>query len=394
MPRDYYEVLGLERSATLQQIKSAYRKLAVRHHPDRNPGDSGAEEKFKEAAAAYAVLSDPEKRRRYDRFGHQAAPSGGGFDPSTFADFSDILGDVFGDIFGNRAGGRRHRAGADLRYDLPLSFEEAAFGVAPKLRIPRLEHCDTCGGNGAAPGSGPTACRVCHGRGQVQFSQGFFSVARTCPDCRGTGTVIRDPCVDCGGRGLTERQRSIQVRVPAGVDSGSRLRLPGEGEHGRHGGPPGDLFVVIDVEPHERFVRRGADVLSSVTVGYPQAVLGCTMEVETIHGTSSLKVPPATEHGSTFLLRSQGIARVDGRGRGNHIVEVRLDVPAPRDLSERELEHVRALAELNEDGHGTTGAATREARSVLDRVIAFFTGSGQETGSANGAKRAERSSEA
>ena len=394
MPRDYYEVLGLERSATLQQIKSAYRKLAVRHHPDRNPGDSGAEEKFKEAAAAYAVLSDPEKRRRYDRFGHQAAPSGGGFDPSTFADFSDILGDVFGDIFGNRAGGRRRRAGADLRYDLPLSFEEAAFGVAPKLRIPRLEHCDTCGGNGSAPGSGPTACRVCHGRGQVQFSQGFFSVARTCPDCRGTGTVIRDPCVDCGGRGLTERQRSIQVRVPAGVDSGSRLRLPGEGEHGRHGGPPGDLFVVIDVEPHERFVRRGADVLSSVTVGYPQAVLGCTMEVETIHGTSSLKVPPATEHGSTFLLKSQGIPRVDGRGRGNHIVEVRLEVPAPRDLSERELEHVRALAELNEDGHGTAGTATREARSVLDRVIAFFTGSGQKTGPADGAKRAERSSEA
>lgn len=394
MPRDYYEVLGLERSATLQQIKSAYRKLAVRHHPDRNPGDSGAEEKFKEAAAAYAVLSDPEKRRRYDRFGHQAAPSGGGFDPSTFADFSDILGDVFGDIFGNRTGGRRHRAGADLRYDLPLSFEEAAFGVAPKLRIPRLEHCGTCGGNGAAPGSGPTTCRVCHGRGQVQFSQGFFSVARTCPDCRGAGTVIRDPCVDCGGRGLTERQRSIQVRVPAGVDSGSRLRLPGEGEHGRHGGPPGDLFVVIDVEPHERFVRRGADVLSSVTVGYPQAVLGCTMEVETIHGTSSLKVPPATEHGSTFVLRSQGIPRVDGRGRGNHIVEVRLDVPAPRDLSERELEHVRALAELNEDGHGTAGAATREARSVLDRVIAFFTGSGQEAGPADGAKRAERSSEA
>ncbi len=394
MPRDYYEVLGLERSATLQQIKSAYRKLAVRHHPDRNPGDSGAEEKFKEAAAAYAVLSDPEKRRRYDRFGHQAAPSGGGFDPSTFADFSDILGDVFGDIFGNRTGGRRHRAGADLRYDLPLSFEEAAFGVAPKLRIPRLEHCDTCGGSGAAPGSGPTTCRVCHGRGQVQFSQGFFSVARTCPDCRGAGTVIRDPCVDCGGRGLTERQRSIQVRVPAGVDSGSRLRLPGEGEHGRHGGPPGDLFVVIDVEPHERFVRRGADVLSSVAVGYPQAVLGCTMEVETIHGTSSLKVPPATEHGSTFLLRSQGIPRIDGRGRGNHIVEVRLDVPAPRDLSERELEHVRALAELNEDGHAKTGAATREARSVLDRVIAFFTGSGQETGPADGAKRAERSSEA
>ena len=397
MPRDYYEVLGLERSATLQQIKSAYRKLAVRHHPDRNQGDSAAEEKFKKAAEAYAVLSDPEKRRRYDRFGHQASPSGGGFDPSTFADFSDILGDVFGfgDIFGNRAGDRRRRAGADLRYDLPLSFEEAAFGADPKLRIPRLEHCDTCGGSGAAPGSGPTACRVCGGRGQVQYSQGFFSVARTCPDCRGAGTVIRDPCVDCRGRGLTERQRSIQVRVPAGVDAGSRLRLPGEGEHGRHGGPPGDLYVVIEVEPHEHFVRRGADVLSSVTVCYPQAVLGCTMEIETLHGTCSLNVPPATEHGSTFVLRSQGIPRIDGRGRGNHIVEVRLEVPAPRDLSERELEHVRALAELNEDSHGTVGGTIQEARSVFDRVMAFFSGSGQEAGPVAGdGERAERSSEA
>ncbi len=404
MPRDYYEILGLERSATLQQIKTAYRKLAVRHHPDRNQGDSAAEEKFKEAAEAYAVLSDPEKRRRYDRFGHQASPSGG-FDPSTFTDFSDILGDVFGfgDIFGNRGAGGRRRAGADLRYDLRLSFEEAAFGADPKLRIPRLEHCDTCGGNGAAPGSGPTACRVCGGRGQVQYSQGFFSVARTCPDCRGAGTVIRDPCTGCRGRGLTERQRSIQVRVPAGVDTGSRLRLPGEGEHGRRGGPPGDLYVVIEVASHEQFVRRGADVLSAVTVGYPQAVLGCTMEVETLHGASSLRVPPATEHGSTFVLRSQGIPRIDGRGRGHHIVEVRLEVPSPKDLSERELEHVRALAELNEDSHGTAsgtaggavGAKSQEARSVFDRVMAFFLGSGREAGpTAGDGKRVERSSEA
>ena len=392
MPRDYYEVLGLERSATLQQIKSAYRKLAVKHHPDRNPGDSAAEEKFKEAAAAYAVLSDPEKRRRYDRFGHQAAPSGGGFDPTIFSDFSDILGDVFGfgDAFGNRSGGRRRQVGADLRYDLRLSFEEAAFGAEPKLRIPRLEHCGTCGGNGAAPGSGPTACRMCGGRGQVQYSQGFFSVARTCPDCRGAGSVIRDPCADCGGRGLIEQQRSIQVRVPAGVDTGSRLRLPGEGEHGRQAGPPGDLYVVIEVEPHERFVRRGADVLSSIAVGYPQAVLGCTMEVETLHGASSLKVPPATEHGSTFVLRGQGIPRVDGRGRGSHIVEVRLEVPSPRDLSERELEHVRALAALDEDG-GATDAPTQEASGVFDRILAFF-GPGRKSGTVAG--ESKRASEA
>ncbi len=388
MPRDYYEVLGLERSASLQQIKSAYRKLAVRHHPDRNPGDSVAEEKFKEAAEAYAVLSDPEKRRRYDRFGHQTSPSGGGFDPTTFVDFSDILGDVFGDMFGNRAGGRRRRAGADLRYDLRLSFEEAAFGADPKLRIPRLEHCDTCGGNGAAPGSGPTVCHVCRGRGQVQYSQGFFSVARTCPECRGAGTAVRNPCVDCSGRGLTEQQRSIQVHIPAGVDTGSRLRLPGEGEHGRHGGPPGDLYVVIEVEPHERFMRRGVDVLSSVSVDYSQAVLGCTMEVETLRGTSSLRVPPATGHGSTFVLRAQGIPRLDGRGRGNHIVEVRLEVPAPRDLSERQLEHVRALAELKEDGV----AANRETPNLLDRVMAFFLGSGHKTGPVAG--EGKRASEA
>lgn len=374
MPRDYYEVLGLERSASLQEIKSAYRKLAVRHHPDRNPGDSVAEEKFKEAAEAYAVLSDADKRRRYDRFGHQAtsSPSGGGFDPTIFADFSDILGD----LFGSRTGGRRRSAGADLRYDLRLSFEEAAFGAEPKLRIPRLEYCGACGGSGAAPGSGPTTCGMCRGRGQVQYSQGFFSVARTCPECRGAGAVIRNPCADCGGRGLTEQQRSIQVRVPAGVDTGARLRLPGEGEHGRRSGPPGDLYVVIEVEPHEQFVRRGADVLSSVSVGYPQAVLGCSMEVETLHGTSSLKVPPATEHGSTFVLRSQGIPRLDGRGRGNHIVEVRLDVPAPRDLSEQELEHVRALAELSEDG----GASVQETKSVLDRAVAFLSGAGQKVG--------------
>lgn len=389
MPRDYYEVLSLERAATLQQVKSAYRKLAVRYHPDRNPGDGGAEEKFKEAAEAYAVLSDPDKRRRYDRFGHQPAAQSGGFDPTIFADFSDILGDVFG--FGNRAGGRRGRAGSDLRYDLRLSFEEAAFGTEPKLRIPRLESCETCSGSGAKPGSGPTSCRVCGGRGQVQYSQGFFSVARTCPDCRGAGTIIRDPCIDCRGKGLTERQRSIQVRVPAGVDSGSRMRLVGEGEHGRFGGPPGDLFVVIDVEPDERFVRRGADVLSAVTVGYPQAVLGCTVEVETVHGSSSLDVPPATVHGSTFVLRAQGIPRLDGRGRGDHVVEVQLAVPRPRDLSEQELQHVRALGELNGDAAGRV----HQERSLLNKVRDLFSGHEPEAGAApDDAKTAERGSEA
>ena len=232
---------------------------------------------------------------------------------------------------------------------------------------------------------------MCGGRGQVQYSQGFFSVARTCPDCRGAGSVIRDPCPDCRGQGRSERQRSIQVRVPAGVDTGSRLRLPGEGEHGRNGGPPGDLYVVIGVEPHERFSRRDADVLSSVTIGFPQAVLGCTVDVETLHGTSELEVPPATPHGSTFVLRSEGIPRIDGRGRGNHIVEVRLNVPRPRDLSEDELEHLRALAELSGDGGGTI----RDERGLFSRVKDLFSGHEPDADPASGGGgKAERGSEA
>ncbi len=391
MPRDYYETLGLERSATLQQVKSAYRKMAVKYHPDRNRGDSSAEEKFKEAAEAYAVLSDPEKRQRYDRFGHQSTRGDAGFDPTIFADFSDILGDVFGfgDIFGGRTTGRRRRSGADLRYDLRLSFEEAAFGAEPKLRIPRLERCDACGGSGAAPDAGPVTCRTCAGRGQVQFRQGFFSVARTCPDCRGQGSVIRDPCPDCGGQGLAERQRSIQVRIPAGVDSGARLRLPGEGEHGRNGGPPGDLYVMIDVEPHERFDRRGADVLSTVKVGYPQAVLGCSVEVATLHGAANLDVPPATQPGSTFVLRSQGIPRINGRGRGDHIVEVELEVPGPQDLTDEELEHLHALAAV--DGYGSK---VREERSLFSRVRDLFAGPQEEPGAADDERKAERGVEA
>jgi len=219
---------------------------------------------------------------------------------------------------------------------------------------------------------------MCGGRGQVQYSQGFFSVARTCPECRGAGSIIRDPCAGCRGQGRVERQRSIQVRIPAGVDSGARLRLTGEGEHGRHGGPPGDLFVVIDVAPHEHFVRRGAEVLSTVSVGYPQAVLGCTLEVETVHGASTLEVPPATTHGSSFVLRSKGVPRLDGRGRGDHIVEVHLEVPAPRDLSEQELEHLRALAALNENENGSI----REGRGLLNRMKDLFTGQESDSGAA------------
>ena len=259
--RDYYEILGVGRDASQKQIKSAYRKLAVRHHPDRNPGDPESEEKFKEAAEAYAVLSDSGQRARYDRFGHQGVGGGfGGFDAGTFGDFSDILGDFFGrgfaDLFGARWSGPG-QPGADLRYSLPLTLEEAAFGQEKTLEIPRLEVCDTCSGNGSAGGAPPVVCSACGGRGQIRFTQGFFTVARTCPQCGGEGRGISQPCPVCSGEGRVEKTRSIEVKIPAGVDTGTRLRLAGEGEHGRRGGRTGDLYVDITVQPHSDFVREG-----------------------------------------------------------------------------------------------------------------------------------------
>lgn len=353
--RDYYEVLGVDRDASAQDIKRAYRRLAVKFHPDKNPGDGEAEDRFKEAAEAYAVLSDDEKRARYDRFGHQAVGggagspfSGGGFDPSVFGDFADILGDMFGfGGGGRRRGGRAPSRGADLRYDLQISFEEAAFGSEETLRIPRLERCDECDGTGSAGGARPQPCEVCKGRGQVGYRQGFLTVARTCPQCGGEGTVIADPCRRCRGEGRVEKERAIDVTIPAGVDHGTRLRLSGEGEHGRHGGPAGDLYVVVAVAPHERFVREGATVLSEETVGFPQAVLGATVEVDTLHGPVSLEIPSGTPNGHEFRLRGKGIQRLGrGGGQGDHIVRVRVDVPHPKDLSAEEVEVLQRMAEL------------------------------------------------
>jgi molecular chaperone DnaJ len=347
--RDYYEVLGVSKDASTQDIKKAYRKLALKYHPDKNPGDQEAERKFKEAAEAYAVLSDGEKRRRYDQFGHQGVGGAGatGFDPTIFGDFSDILGDLFGFGFG---GGRRRRPGvspgADLRYDLTLSFEEAAFGTTETLRIPRLEGCETCGGSGAAEGSNPVPCGTCGGHGQVRYSQGFFSVAQTCPKCQGEGTVVKDPCKACSGAGRVEQERSLEVKIPAGVDHGSRIRLVGQGEHGRLGGPAGDLYVVIRVEPHETFQRDGANVLAEVSLSYPQAVLGASVEVETLHGKETLDVPAGTPHGKVFRLRGKGIAQLNGYGKGDHIVHAKLEVPDARSLSDEQLDLLRQLAEL------------------------------------------------
>jgi molecular chaperone DnaJ len=364
--RDYYEVLGVGKTVGAAELKSAYRKLAIKHHPDRNPGDAASEERFKEATEAYEVLSDSDKRARYDRFGHQgvAGVGSGGFDPTIFADFSDILGDLFG-FGGGRRGGSGAMRGADLRYDLTLTFEEAVFGAEMTLRIPRLETCPRCAGSGSADKSAPSVCSACGGRGQVRYSQGFFTVARTCPQCQGEGRVIANPCPECRGEGRVERERSISVKIPPGVDTGARLRLSGEGEHGRQGGPPGDLYVVLAVKPHKHFRREGANVHSRLAIGYEQAVLGTTVEVDTLRGKSALDIPPGTAYGRDFRLRGEGVDRLDGSGRGDHLVSVLIEVPSPRDLSDEEMQLLRRLAELR-------GHPVREDKTVLDRVKNLF----------------------
>ena len=343
--RDYYEVLGVARDALPGDVKSAYRKLAVQYHPDRNPGDAKAEEKFKESAEAYAVLSDAEKRARYDRFGHQAEQPGfSGFDPSIFGDFSDILGDFFG-FSGSRRRTSRGTPGADLHYDLSMSFEEAAFGRKVEIRIPRLETCDRCSGTGSRSNR-LTTCTTCGGQGRVRYTQGFFSVARPCPDCSGEGRIVTDPCPACHGDGRTDNERDLEVTIPPGVDSGIRLRLRGEGEHGRRGGPPGDLDVLIHVEPHERFHRQGSDVHEQVELAYSQLVLGTSINVATLYQEEAIKVPAGTSPGHEFRLRGKGIQDLNSHHRGDHIVHVTLRVPKPRDLDDEHLDLLRRLAEL------------------------------------------------
>ncbi|HVS03579.1 MAG TPA: molecular chaperone DnaJ [Thermoanaerobaculia bacterium] len=371
--RDYYDVLSVPRDAAAAEIKKAYRKLAVQDHPDRNAGDPAAEERFKEAAEAYAVLSDPEKRSRYDRLGHAGVGGPGGFsgfDPTTFGDFADILGDLFG--FGDLLGGGRRRGrrgggvpGADLRYDLAVSFEEAAFGTQRTLRIPRLEGCPDCDGTGSAGKRPPQTCNACGGLGQVRFNQGFLTVARTCPQCRGAGAVIVDPCPRCRGSQRVEQERTLEVTIPAGVETGNRLRLTGEGEAGAGAAPRGDLYVIVHVEPHPQFHREGPHVLSEVEIGYPQAVLGGAIEVPTLHGEVPLEIPPGTQPGESFRLAGQGVARLDGRGKGDHIVQVRLHLPPHTSLAEEERELLKRLAELQ-------GRPVRERRSVKERVKDLF----------------------
>jgi molecular chaperone DnaJ len=377
--RDYYEVLGVPRDADDQQIKSAYRKLALQYHPDRNPGDQTAEERFKEAAEAYAVLAVGDKRARYDRFGHAAVGGSSGapgFDPTIFADFNDIFGGLggLGDIFGFGTGRRGGPArGGDLRYNLEISFDEMASGTETTLQIPREERCEACEGSGAAAGSRPDTCQQCRGRGQVRYQQGFLTVARTCGQCRGAGTIIRNPCGQCQGRGRTERERKLTVKVPAGIGSGQRLRIYGEGEHGPAGGTPGDLYVVIHVQDHEFFQRESDDLHCAVPVGYPTLVLGGTIAVPTLGGSETINVPKGTPTEARFRLRSKGLPRVSGRGQGDLYVTVRVEVPTSLSHEQKSL-----IAKLDKTmPHGTAepirpDSAREEERPFFDRVKDIF----------------------
>src|SRR5436190_8651492 len=344
--RDYYEVLGVARGASDQDLKKAYRRLAHQYHPDKNQTDPEAEEKFKEAAKAYAILSNADQRQRYDRFGHAGVSSSaasGAWGAPGFGGIEDILGDLFGfgDVFGaaGRGGSRRtaSQRGADLRYDLEIALEQAAEGMTAQLRIPKLETCETCTGSGAKPGTKPEVCRTCQGAGQVRFQQGFFSVSRTCSACRGVGQVIGSPCETCRGNGRVEHEKSIEVKIPAGVETGSRLRLQAEGESGTFGGPPGDLYVVIHVGEHEEFERQGNNLYSAVPITFAQAALGAEVLVKTLHGNESLKVPAGTQTGTVFRVRGQGMPVLGGRGKGDLFVSVSVITPTSLTREQRKL---------------------------------------------------------
>jgi molecular chaperone DnaJ len=345
--RDCYDILGVPRTAGADEVKSAYRKAALKWHPDRNPHTkSEAEEKFREATEAYAILSDVQKRATYDRFGYQGLTRGGfdgGVNQTIFDEFQDIFGDFFGfeDVFGGRAGSGRGRTrsqrGADLRYDMKLSFEEAAAGVNTKIRIPRQEFCEGCNGTGAKAGTGVVACVTCAGRGQVHYQQGFFTISRTCPDCRGAGQIVRESCPDCKGKGRIERSRTIDLRIPPGVDSNTRLRIPGEGEPGGNSGPAGDLYVVLDVKPHPYFERRDADLYCTVPVSIVQAALGTEIVVPGLNGDEHVKIPEGTQTGEIIRLKGKGMPDPHGGGKGDLYVNIHVEIPIKLTREQRRL---------------------------------------------------------
>jgi molecular chaperone DnaJ len=372
--RDYYEVLNLARNASEAEIKQAYRRLAMKHHPDRNPGDQVAEEHFKEAKEAYEVLSDPRKRTAYDQFGHAGVDGsagggfGGGFGGGP-ADLNDLFGGVFRDIFGGARGGGGSQAyrGADLRYILDLTLEEAVFGATSKIRVPTLVICATCGGSGAKPGTKPITCPTCRGVGQVRMQQGFFSIQQTCPRCQGRGTIIPEPCETCGGGGRVEEQKTLSVKVPAGVDNGDRIRLSGEGEAGESGGPPGDLYVQIRVKPHPIFTREDNDLYCEVPIGFATAALGGDLEVPTLDGRVSLKIPAETQTGKVFRVRGKGVKPVRGGATGDLLCRVVVETPV--NLTREQKDLLQKFAETMEAG-GKQHAP--QEGSWLDGVKKFF----------------------
>jgi molecular chaperone DnaJ len=367
--RDYYEVLGCGKDAAEADIKKAYRRLAMKYHPDRNPDDADAEAKFKEAKEAYEVLSDKDKRGAYDQFGHagvDASQAGGGFGGGDA--FSDIFGDVFGDIFG---GGRRTRSqvfrGADLRYELELTLEQAVAGESVNIDVPTQAECERCDGSGAEPGTSPTPCATCSGAGQVRVQQGFFSIQQTCPACKGVGATVQDPCSECAGRGRVRKVKTLAVKVPAGVDSGDRIRLAGEGEAGRNGGPSGDLYVDIMVTAHPIFERDGQNLRCEVPIGFAAAAIGSSVEVPTLDGQVMLKIPPETQSGRVFRLRGKGVRSVRASGIGDLFCRVQVETPVKlTDEQKSLLEKFDEAVQAGGDRHSP------RSRSWLDSVKAFF----------------------
>jgi len=371
--RDYYEVLTVSRTASVDEIKAAYRKAALKWHPDRNPENkSEAEGKFRESTEAYSVLSDPQKRQIYDTYGHAGLSSAGGsqgFDNTVFQDFHDILGDFFGfeDLFGGTRRGRtRAQRGADLRYDMTLTFEEAATGVSTKVKLPRQEFCEACNGTGAKKGTGVQACQTCGGRGQLAYQQGFFTISRTCPACQGAGQIVKERCPECRGQGRLDREKTIELRIPPGVDSGTRLRVSGEGDPGPNGGPSGDLYVVLDVKEHPFFERRNADLYCTIPLSVAQATLGTELQVPGLTGEERLKIPEGTQSGAVFRIKGKGLADPRGGGKGDLYYHVRVLTPTKLTREQRKL-----MEELSGSLKVDNKPADRNS-SIFDKVKDIF----------------------